>query len=444
MCGFSVSTVTNLESSNAFCQRRGPDLTNTKIVNGIQFLHNLLHITGEVTPQPLIKENVVCVFNGEIYNYTSFGSYKSDGECIIDLYEKEGETFVKHLDGEFALCLVDFKHNKIIISVDTFSCKPLWYEFNNNEFCVGSYNSQLTGLGFTRGQKLKSNTTLIFDLKTLSQKGSYENRTFDIKQHKTTFDGWLEAFSKSIEKRTANTAQGMFIGLSSGYDSGAIACELEKQIVSYKAYSITNNENPEVMQDRFQKIKNYESFFLTEEDFQKWKNELNKNCENFIYNDGFRNYDIKKDQASIGLSAICNKANNEKRRIYFSGQGADEIISDYGYNGKKIFKHSGFGGLFPNDLTGFFPWHSFYDGTQIQYLNKEEYVAGHFGIETRYPFLDNDLVQEFLWLSPQLKNSKYKSCLDEYLTINNFPFESNEKRGFNVSKKGKNTKKVKQ
>jgi asparagine synthetase B (glutamine-hydrolysing) len=443
VCGFSVSTVTNLESSNAFCQRRGPDLTNTKIVNGIQFLHNLLHITGEVTPQPLIKDDIVCVFNGEIYNYTSFGSYKSDGECIIDLYEKTGEEFVKKLDGEFALCLIDFKQEKIIISVDTFSCKPLWYEFNQNGFCIGSYNSQLTGLGFNKGQKLKSNTTLIFNSRNFSQIRSYENRTFDLRQHKTTFNDWLSAFTKSIQKRTANTTQGMFVGLSSGYDSGAIACELEKQNVSFKAYSIINNENPMVMNERLKKISNTEAFTMTEQEFATWKNELNNNCENFMYDDGFRNYDIKKDQASMGLSAICNRANSENRRIYFSGQGADEIISDYGFRGKKIYKHSGFGGLYPEKLEGFFPWHSFYDGTQIQYLNKEEYVAGHFGIETRYPFLDNDLVQEFLWLTPELKNSKYKSCLDAYLTRNNFPFEPSEKRGFNVVAKGKKMKKAK-
>ena len=144
----------------------------------------------------------------------------------------------------------------------------------------------------------------------------------------------------------------------------------------------------------------------------------------------------------MGLSAICHRANKESMRIYFSGQGADEIISDYGFGGKKIYKHSEFGGMFPANLNGFFPWHSFYDGTQIQYLNKEEYVAGHFGIETRYPFLDRQLVQEFLWLSHDLKNSKYKSALDEYLLINEFPYQPQEKRGFHVIEKGKKEKHI--
>ena len=440
MCGFGVTNKIGITTSNKFCQRRGPDLTSVRTIHGIEFLHNLLHITGSMVSQPLIKDDVVTVFNGEIYNYKSFGNYNSDGECIIDLYNQYGDNFVSRLDGEFAICLIDFKNQKLIIANDVFACKPLWYEFKGKEFCVGSYNSQLTGLGFAQGKKLKANTTEVYNLKTLSLTNRLENVKFDIRQHKTSFDDWLLAFSNSIKKRTANTNKGMFVGMSSGYDSGAIACELEKQNIDFKAYSITNNENNEILDARLKLISNKEPFSMTPIEFEKWKQELRNNCEDFYYQDQFFDYNIKKDQASMGLASICSRANKEGRRIYFSGQGADEIISDYGFGGKKIYKHSSFGGLFPQNLQGFFPWHSFWDGTQIQYLNKEEYVAGHFGIETRYPFLDKDLVQEFLWLSADLKNSKYKSCLDEYLKVNNFPYQPSEKRGFHVVEKGKKSK----
>jgi asparagine synthetase B (glutamine-hydrolysing) len=440
MCGFGVSNITKLQSVNAKCQTRGPDLTSSKVINGIEFLHNLLHITGSFITQPFVKDDIVCLFNGEIYNYRSFGTYNSDGECIADVYKHYGDKFIEKLDGEFAIFLVDFSKQKIIIGVDPFACKPLWYEFKGDKFCVGSYNSQLHGLGFNNGKKLRANTTQIYDLKSLRLVDEFSNVRFDIRQHKTTFDSWLSAFSDSIKKRILNTDKGMFVGMSSGYDSGAIACELEKQQANFKAYSITNNENTDVLNARLKLISSAEPFIMTPEEFERWKQELRRNCEDFHYQDQFFDYDIKKDQASMGLSAICHRANKEGRRIYFSGQGADEIISDYGFGGKKIYKHSSFGGMFPKDLTGFFPWHSFWDGTQIQYLNKEEYVAGHFGIETRYPFLDRTVVQEFLWLSADLKNSKYKSCLDEYLKVNNFPYQPSEKRGFHVVEKGKKSK----
>ncbi len=442
MCGFAATNHSDPVASNKYCQMRGPDMTTVEKIEGIWYLHNLLHITGEVTPQPIESNNTVAVFNGEIYNYTDFGSYNSDGECIVDLYNKQGETFVRSLDGEFALFLVDNSRRKLIISTDTFACKPLWYEFKEGKFCVASYKSQLEGLGFTNGKKLFANKTQVYNLDTLELVREYDNFKFDIRQKNDSFDRWCDAFSASIKKRTQNTTHGMFLGLSSGFDSGAIACELHKQGVVATGYSIVNNENPDIMKARFDILPSTESITLSVEEFQKWKSELRHNCENFVYNDGHRNYDIKGDQASMGLSAICSRANANKQRIYFSGQGADEIISDYGFNGKRIFKHSEFGGKFPDTLEGFWPWHSFWDGTQIQYLNKEEYVAGHFGIETRYPFLDKQLVQEFLWLKPELKNSKYKSCLAEYLTRNNFPFEDKEKRGFNVVAKGKKKKSV--
>jgi len=87
---------------------------------------------------------------------------------------------------------------------------------------------------------------------------------------------------------------------------------------------------------------------------------------------------------------------------------------------------------FPEDLSSIFPWPNFFESSQEAFLVKEEYIAGAFGLETRYPFLDRDVVQEFLWLKPELKNKHYKSVLHNYLVENSFPFEENTKRGFSV------------
>ena len=83
-------------------------------------------------------------------------------------------------------------------------------------------------------------------------------------------------------------------------------------------------------------------------------------------------------------------------------------------------------------MSRIFPWPNFFESSQEAFLVKEEYIAGAFGLETRYPFLDQDVVQEFLWLKPELKNKHYKSVLHNYLIENNFPFEENKKRGFSV------------
>ena len=57
-------------------------------------------------------------------------------------------------------------------------------------------------------------------------------------------------------------------------------------------------------------------------------------------------------------------------------------------------------------------------------------IAGLFGIEGRYPFLDKDTIQEFLRLSAKLKNSCYKNCIARFLEIYHYPFEKEKKIGF--------------
>ena len=80
-------------------------------------------------------------------------------------------------------------------------------------------------------------------------------------------------------------------------------------------------------------------------------------------------------------------------------------------------------------LEPIFPWASFYGSSQITYLTKEELVGGSYGIECRYPYLDRQVVQEFLWLTAELKNKFYKNVLHNYMVENNFPY-SIEKKGF--------------
>ena len=83
-------------------------------------------------------------------------------------------------------------------------------------------------------------------------------------------------------------------------------------------------------------------------------------------------------------------------------------------------------------LKTIFPWYSFYKGTQECFINKEEHIAGCYGIENRYPFLDKIVVQEFLHLSPKLKNQFYKAPLYYTLKKLNFPFDLNKKLGFSI------------
>src|SRR5579872_1302228 len=114
MCSilFTSKTIENLEFVNYFNRFRGPDKTNSITKEGYTFVHNLLSITGTFAVQPFVNGDVVCIYNGEIYNYKEFGDYASDGEALIPLYFEHGDKFTSLLDGEFSILLVDFSKNK--------------------------------------------------------------------------------------------------------------------------------------------------------------------------------------------------------------------------------------------------------------------------------------------------------------------------------------------
>ena len=465
MCSFLFTTITNfnLDFINFFLKFRGPDYTNVyeKYFNQkiFTFVHNLLNITGDFVYQPYFGKNkedndIICIYNGEIYNYSDFGDYKTDGCCLIDVYKKYGENFIEKLDGEFAIILIDFSNEIIIMSSDIFATKPLWYSIENNNIGIASYKSALDRLNFKNSKKVPANKTIIFDFNfnIIKEKNIY---TFDLLQHKNSYDDCMLAFDKAIIKRAKNMKYPIFVCLSSGYDSGAICAGLIKNNIQFSTYTIVADENMEVLNNRIEKNNVPHEFInLTKKEFAEQTYYIKENAEEFLYKKYPDNSDLvylnytkmSDDQAASGVSYIFSKAKSKNQRIYLSGQGADEIYSDYGFNGKKIIDHSGFGGLYPNDLTKIFPksseeelgheslWYSFYEGTQKSYMAKEEHISGLHGIEGRYPFLDKFLVQEFLWLIPELKNKKYKSIIDEYMSRNNYPYDQGKKIGFNAAK----------
>lgn len=229
-------------------------------------------------------------------------------------------------------------------------------------------------------------------------------------QDKNTYDDWLKAFSKAVEKRKEGK---LFIGMSSGYDSGALTKELLKQKADFKVYVMYNEENKEVIDNRLKYLPNFK---VAEMSKAMWK-------EYYDYLKDKINPLAMRDKASMAVAYTFETASKIGRTICISGQGGDETMSDYAlFPNQSTFK-----GKYPDKL---FEWLNFRGAMQFEYLNEIEDIAKLYGIEVRYPFLDVDLVQEFLWLKPGLKNKNYKAPLFEYLINNEVPFEKAVKRGF--------------
>jgi asparagine synthetase B (glutamine-hydrolysing) len=430
----------NVDAVNAFIRLRGPDHTETLTRDGLTFVHNLLSISGAFTVQPFQQDDVIALYNGEIYNYLSYGNYSSDGLCLIPLYREYGPLFPQVLDGEFAVVIVDLAARCVILSTDIFATKPLHVAFEGPYFAVASYESALRAAGFSVIQKVKPNCVCRIDLDNLSFLEIGTVYEFSAAQYRADVDGWIDAFERAVRKRVERCRERVFIGLSSGYDSGAISLALNKLPQPYNAYSVLGKEREDVLKQRTDRMcaQSIHRFIVPEESVRvRARKYLDAHVEPLFYKtysargdyDEF-NLRLHDDSGATGLSMVCEQARLDGCKVYLSGQGADEIMSDYGFNGKRIYPHSNFGGLYPQNLAEMFPWPSFFGSSQESYLMKEEHVAGAYGIEARYPFLDRRVVQEFLALDHRVKNARYKSALRCYLDRNNFPTAFDVKIGF--------------
>lgn len=458
MCSFLFTRTrsrigeTDLQRSNFHARFRGPDLTTTKHETGsdgwhLTYLHNLLDISGSTCSQPVCEggegKRLRAIFNGEIYNYRQLADVSSDTHCLLPLYQRRGCAMGQHLDGEFSIAIYDEEKNSAFVFTDPFLTKPLYFGRGREpgDFGVATCRSSLAGLGFEDIQMAEANSAYVigFSADTIREERRFPLYEFDLRQHKGTYADWRKAFLESVRKRATHGAHRPAVFLSSGYDSGGICVALNELKIPYETFSIVAGEEGGVIADRIRINRRHScrrAFRyggISRRQRERLAADIRTNVENFRYSheDGPGLVTaLHDDHGAVGANFIAAEARRHRSLVNLSGSGADEILSDYGFQGEKIYYHSQFGGRFPDDLHGFFPWKKFYGDTQRSYLFKDEFILGRHGVEGRYPYLDKQVVQEFLWLAPDLKNRAYKAPLADLLQDSAYPFERGAKRGF--------------
>ena len=141
----------------------------------ISFGHNLLSIydlNDRVSePQPVANDNLVVVFNGEIYNFRTITNLLSkvgvekeilsDAEALlylIDFYNKGDlvkaiQMATKLIDGDYAFAVWDGEN--LAISRDPLGVKPLFYAENDDLKGFASSRQSLYEVGFDEIETLK-------------------------------------------------------------------------------------------------------------------------------------------------------------------------------------------------------------------------------------------------------------------------------------------------
>lgn len=464
MCGFFFAITpeqlsdTKVRRATSFIQKRGPD--NDQVYRAVigknRYLvssHYLLNVSGQTALQPLIVSDesamprYLILFNGEIYNYSALSPRaSSDTEALAQLLEAKGSIPFNDTDGEYAIFVYDFQNNRATIATDQFMTKPVSVGWSDDKsiFGVASYPSALEAIGASCVSYSTPNCLVSFDIDNPSEwslpSGSpdinKETYHYSLDQYVNDYESWEAEFLESVSKRATHGSLPFFVPLSSGYDSGAICLALNILGIDYRTITIDSGEDQLVLARRLE-INNSGSGSCVEHislpplsprECESIRRRIKRNCQPFEFIHS--NQTLLDDDGSIGAFRVAETAQRRGWHVCLSGCGADEIISDYGFNGVKHYPHSQFGGLFPDSLHGFFPWDKFYEDSMRSYLFKDELIFGVFGIEGRYPFLDQRLTQEFLSLVVPLKNRAYKAPIAHFLEKYAYPFEEGAKRGF--------------
>jgi asparagine synthase (glutamine-hydrolysing) len=138
---------------------RGPDAAGTWTspddAQRVRLGHRRLSIIdlSDAANQPFVKDGLVLVFGGEIYNYrelraelraagTGFRT-DSDTEVLLEAWRRWGPASLRRLRGMFAFALYDEGQGTLTLARDQFGIKPLFYTFRDGGI---AFASELKGL----------------------------------------------------------------------------------------------------------------------------------------------------------------------------------------------------------------------------------------------------------------------------------------------------------
>jgi asparagine synthase (glutamine-hydrolysing) len=345
------------DDDGVFCKTTG----NYALAMGMRRLSIIDLSTGK---QPISNDSgtITIVFNGEIYNYQVLRNElqskrvtfktKSDTEVILKLYELEGESSFKKLDGMFAFSIHDNEKGKVFIARDFFGEKPLYYSKSDNQFIWASELKSLvpyleekpkisaTGVNlffrltyipppftiYENVHKLEANHYIEYDLGThtysthqiepdkLSQKSSID---FNTAKNTTK-----ELVRESVGSRSiSDVPLGTF--LSGGVDSSIISlclaqCKEEKIntfSIGFEKKSFDETDKSRVVSKLINS--NHNEFIIGENDLKDSIHEI------------IINFDEPFSDTAALPTHLVSKKTRERVTVALTGDGGDEMFGGY-------------------------------------------------------------------------------------------------------------------
>jgi asparagine synthase (glutamine-hydrolysing) len=465
MCGIAGAVGTTeidrkVKKMLAALQHRGPDACGIYQAENLSIGNTLLKITGD-SPQPLVGKGAL-VLNGEIFNFRELAlesGIKTDSDtCVlfslIETRIKEGNTpidavfsVLSSVNGDYAMAYAC--DSELVLARDPVGVKPLFYSSGKgNEKPEVFFASEKKGLfyagrnkafptpksilnfspedilnsspervpAFPQGSILISSpeNNLISSLEsnlTSSQKsiltfppgsifsfniqnGSFEERSLKIEPPQARISEEREAafrlkkaLEKAVELRlTSNSG----ISFSGGIDSAFLAVLAKKFNPAIALYTVGLPDSHDIIQAE----KAAEAVGMT--DSLKIHllslEEIEAAVPHLIH--ATESVDPMKIAIGLPLYFVAKTAKQDGKRVLLTGQGADELFGGYK-------RHEGFLEKGPQVLDR--EIYSDLRNISVINLERDDMVAMANSMELRVPFLDKEVINVGLAISPELK-----------------------------------------
>lgn len=270
--GASEGLKTRMADMLSPIRHRGPDGMGLYVEKNVALGHrrlSIIDLTNDgAQPMSNAAEDLVLVFNGEIYNYIELRreleargrrfKSRSDTEVLLHAYEEWGDACVTRFNGMWSFAILDRRQNRIFCSRDRFGEKPFYFTRVNGGFCFASEIRQLLPLLARRAanrnllnrfflgvvgeeidrtffqdiEKLPGGHNLIYDLENHQiEVTGYFELTPDEEISKASFGENLERFKDLFEDAVSiRMRSDVTVGtcLSGGLDSSSIAAMASK------------------------------------------------------------------------------------------------------------------------------------------------------------------------------------------------------------------------